>query len=161
MILNEGIHTVKVNYAEFFTNSKGNLAVKLSFGDSNGNGINWNGNFGTEKSRKYSLKVLATCGLKGAVEDIVSQGAGAFDGREVEITIEKKPGNEAGKFFHEVKWVNPVGHQASFTSGAARSQSPKMDPKQALSMIGSLGLSQDYKAMKAMSGVNSTNDIPF
>jgi hypothetical protein len=142
-IFAEGKHTVFVSQAEFFQTQKGSLAVKLLFHSNvNSDSITWTGTFGTPKAMEYTLKSLATCGLKSDPNDIVTLGANAFDGRLFEIEVEKKPGNAPGKFFHNVKWINPIG-------GRTKQLTNGLDAKTAQTMLSALNASASFKAIKA------------
>lgn len=142
-IFQEGKHNVFVQSAEFFQTEKGSLAVRLTFAShTSADIIKWTGTFGTPKAMQYTLKALATCGLKNDPNDIATLGAQAFDGREFEIEVEKKPGNAPGKFFSNVKWINPIG--------GMKKTANSLDPRIATNMLSALGASASFKAMKAM-----------
>lgn len=144
MYLQEGTHVVFVKDAAFTETKNGNLAVKLTFGSHLGSETtSWMGTFSTPKAMDYTLKTLKTCGLKKVPDDIATQGAAAFDGRDVEVVIEKTPGNEPGRFFHNVKWVNPIG-------GKPKAAAPeKISPSAAVARLSQLGVTNHYKAIAA------------
>lgn len=160
-ILSEGTHTVRVKDAQFTETKNGNIAVKLTFTNSAGGGdiISWTGTFVSEKAKEYTFGVLDTCGLKETPAEIVTKGAQAFDGREVEVVVVKEPGSEPGKFFTKVKYVNPVGGR-QFQSKAKTAASPQMGQGAALAKLASLGITDQYRAHKAEKATNQ-NEMKF
>jgi hypothetical protein len=150
-LLQEGTHVVFVKDAIFTETKAGHLAVRLTFGTHlTGDQITWTGTFSTPKAMEYTLGVLKTCGLKSIPDDIATQGAHAFDGRDVEIVVEKVPGNEPGKFFTNVKWVNPVGGKKAADSR------PQLSSNAAIARLAQLGVGNTYKAMKAQEQAQPT-----